>query len=221
MEIKVVRKILAENDAQAAANRRRLTRARVAAVNLMGSPGCGKTSLLEALRAAAPRLRLGVMEGDIATTADAERMAACGIPVVQINTDRFGSACHLAANMVSAALDALPLEDLDILVIENIGNLICPGEFDLGEHRRVVVASVAEGPEKPLKYPLMFRRADLVLVNKVDLGRQAGDAAQLCRNVRKVNTDGAVIRTSARTGLGLRAWARWLRRLHAELFGKL
>jgi hydrogenase nickel incorporation protein HypB len=213
VEIKVLTDILGRNEAQAAENRKRCDAAGVACVNIMGSPGAGKTALLEGVLRAGNAPRIGVLEGDVSTTADAERLAALGAPVVQINTDRFGGACHLSAAMVGAALPSLPLAELDLVVVENIGNLICPCEFDLGEHRRVVVASVAEGAEKPLKYPLMFRKADLVVVNKIDLGASAADAAEMRDNVLRVNPAATVLPASARTGEGLDAWTGWLRSL--------
>src|SRR5829696_7825962 len=169
-KIKVVEGVLDANDTIAAVNRADLDRAGVVAVNLMSAPGAGKTSLLERTVTALPGVRVGVLEGDVQGTADADRVAALHVPVTQLNTDPgFGGECHLDANMVRSALPSLPLEQLDLLIIENVGNLVCPAEFRVGEHVRVMVYSVTEGEEKPLKYPLMFRSADLVLVNKVDL----------------------------------------------------
>ena len=163
--------VLDANDTLARANRDLFDRAGTYTINMMSSPGAGKTALLErTLERLRGRLRLGVLEGDVQTTLDADRLARFHIPLVQVNTDPgFGGECHLDANMVRSGLGELPLEDIDILIIENVGNLVCPAEFRVGEDVRVMVYSVTEGEEKPLKYPLMFRSADLVLVNKVDL----------------------------------------------------
>jgi hydrogenase nickel incorporation protein HypB len=212
--------VLSANDALAQANRELFRQAGVYVVNIMSSPGAGKTTLLErtlehfASPAMSPgdRPRLGVLEGDVQTTLDADRLAPFGIPVVQIITDEgFGGACHLDAAMVRQGLTALPVEALDVLIIENVGNLICPADFNLGEHSRVMVFSVAEGEDKPLKYPLMFRSADLVLVNKVDLLPHLDvDLAKLHRNVESVNPGVRRILTSARTGEGIAEWCSWL-----------
>ena len=167
----VVENVLDANDALAAANRDAFDRAGTYTINMMSSPGAGKTALLErTLERLGGGLRLGVLEGDVQTTLDAERLARFHVPLVQVNTDPgFGGECHLDANMVRSGLGELPLDDIDILIIENVGNLVCPAEFRVGEDVRVMVYSVTEGEEKPLKYPLMFRSADLVLINKVDL----------------------------------------------------
>src|SRR3954449_174046 len=172
VKVRVVEDALDANNTIARANRDDFDRHGVTVVNLMSAPGAGKTTLLE--RALGPGLdggvRAGVLEGDVQGSLDADRLAHLHVPVVQLNTDGgFGGECHLDANMVRSALGALPLDDLDLLVIENVGNLVCPAEFRVGEDARIMVSSVAEGEDKPLKYPLMFRACELVLVNKVDL----------------------------------------------------
>jgi hydrogenase nickel incorporation protein HypB len=201
--------VLSANDALAQANRETFDRAETYVINLMSSPGAGKTTILErTLERMAGTLRLGVLEGDVQTTLDADRLARFGVPIVQVNTDPgFGGECHLDANMVRYGLAALPLQDLDMLIIENVGNLVCPAEFKVGEHSRVMVSAVTEGEDKPLKYPLMFRSAELVLVNKVDLLAHLDvDLAQFLRNLDAVNPGVARILMSARTGQGIAEW---------------
>jgi hydrogenase nickel incorporation protein HypB len=205
--------VLSANDALAQANRETFDRAETYVINLMSSPGAGKTTILErTLERMAGTLRLGVLEGDVQTTLDADRLARFGVPIVQVNTDPgFGGECHLDANMVRYGLAALPLEDIDVLIIENVGNLVCPAEFKVGEHSRVMVSAVTEGEDKPLKYPLMFRSAELVLVNKVDLVAHLDvDLAQFLRNLDAVNPGVARILMSARTGQGIAEWCSWL-----------
>jgi hydrogenase nickel incorporation protein HypB len=214
MEIKIVRKVMAANDAVADEVRALLRARGIVCYNLMGSPGSGKTTLLEhTVRAARAELAPGIVEGDIATTADAERLARLGVPVVQINTGPFGGECHLGANFVRAALDDLPLDELRTLFIENVGNLVCPAEFDVGESRRVAVLSVAEGEDKPLKYPLMFRVCHAVVVTKVDLLPHLDyDPARLRANLAAVNPALEVVEFSGKTGAGLGAWLAFLRK---------
>ncbi|SCX32616.1 hydrogenase nickel incorporation protein HypB [Mycolicibacterium fluoranthenivorans] len=209
----VLESIFAENDRTAAANRRDFDDANLTAVNLMSSPGAGKTTLLaETLRRLQGRLRAGVIEGDIETSIDADRLTGLGAVVSLINTaDGFGGECHLDAPMVRSALPRLPLPDLDLLVIENVGNLVCPAEFDVGSHASAMVYSITEGEEKPLKYPVMFRSVDLVLVNKMDLLPHLDyDLAAFHTNLKAVNPGVTVIETSARTGAGVDAWCDWL-----------
>jgi hydrogenase nickel incorporation protein HypB len=204
--------VLDANDTLARANRDLFDRARTYTINMMSSPGAGKTALLErTLERLRGKLRLGVLEGDVQTTLDADRLARFHIPLVQVNTDPgFGGECHLDANMVRSGLGELPLEDIDILIIENVGNLVCPAEFRVGEDVRVMVYSVTEGEEKPLKYPLMFRSADLVLVNKVDLLEHLDfDLEQFLGNLDAVNPGVRTVLTSARTGQGVDEWCRW------------
>ena len=204
-------RILAKNDGLAARNRAWLGERKVVALNLMGAPGCGKTSLLERsirdLRGSAPVL---VLEGDQATANDAERVRAAGAAVVQINT---GTGCHLDASMVAKGLVELDPPAGALVVIENVGNLVCPALFDLGETRRVVVLSVTEGDDKPLKYPHMFRAADLVILSKTDLLPHVEfDPQRAARHARELNPAVEVIELSARRGAGLQAWYAWLQK---------
>ncbi len=215
----VLERIFEENDQTAAANRRDFDDAGLTAVNLMSSPGAGKTTVLrETLRQLHHRLRVGIVEGDIETTIDADRLSGFGAAISLINTAKgFGGECHLDAPMVRSALSRLPLPDLDLLVIENVGNLVCPAEFDVGAHASAMVYSVTEGEEKPLKYPVMFRAVDLVIVNKMDLIPYLDyDLPAFYTNLNAVNPDVAVIETSARTALGIDKWCDWLADLHRE-----
>ncbi len=205
--------VLNANDTLAQANRQMFDAAGNYTINMMSSPGAGKTALLEqTLERLRGKARLGILEGDVQTTLDADRLARFHVPLVQVNTDPgFGGECHLDANMVRSGLSELPLDDIDILVIENVGNLVCPAEFRVGEDTRVMVYSVTEGEEKPLKYPLMFRSADLVLVNKVDLLEHLDfDLEQFLGNLAAVNPGVPHILTSARTGQGVGKWCNWL-----------
>jgi len=209
----VLENVLDANDTLAAANREAFDRAGTYTINMMSSPGAGKTALLErTLERLGKQLRLGVLEGDVQTTLDADRLARFHIPLVQVNTEPgFGGECHLDANMVRSGLGELPLDDIDILIIENVGNLVCPAEFRVGEDARVMVYSITEGEEKPLKYPLMFRSADLVLVNKVDLLEHLDfDLEQFLGYLDAVNRGVKYILTSAQTGQGVEEWSDWL-----------
>ena len=217
-KVKVLEGVLDANDTIAHANRDDFDRAGVTVVNLMSSPGAGKTSLLEAVLGTLEGVRVGVLEGDVQGTQDAERIgsihtrAGGHVPVAQINTDPgFGGECHLDANMVRSALPSLPLDRLDLLVIENVGNLVCPAEFRVGEHTRMMVASVTEGEDKPFKYPLMFRACELVLVNKIDLLPHLDfDLEEFLANLDDVNPGAEKLLVSAKTGEGLDAWRDWL-----------
>jgi hydrogenase nickel incorporation protein HypB len=205
--------VLDANDTLARVNRDLFDSAGTYTINMMSSPGAGKTALLErTLERLRGKLRLGVLEGDVQTTLDADRLARFHIPLVQVNTDPgFGGECHLDANMVRSGLGELPLEDIDVLIIENVGNLVCPTEFRVGEEVRVMIYSVTEGEEKPLKYPLMFRSADLILVNKVDLLEHLDfDLEQFLGNLDAVNPGVRTVLTSARTGQGVDEWCDWL-----------
>lgn len=215
----VLENVLDANDALARANREKFDQAGTYVINMMSSPGAGKTALLErALEQLRGTLRLGVLEGDVQSTLDADRLARFHIPLVQVNTDPgFGGECHLDANMVRSGLSELPLGEIDLLVIENIGNLVCPAEFKVGEDVRVMVYSITEGEEKPLKYPLMFRSADLVLVNKIDLLEYLDfDLEQFLGYLKAVNPAAPHILTSARTGEGVEEFCSWLERRTAS-----
>jgi hydrogenase nickel incorporation protein HypB len=206
--LKVEEDIFARNDALADVNRRMLAHAGTFAVNLMSSPGSGKTTLLVRTLKELQGRSLAVIEGDQQTDLDAKRIEATGVKALQINT---GKGCHLDAAMVGRALPKLPLEQGGLLFIENVGNLVCPASFDLGENKKVVVVSVTEGEDKPLKYPDMFAVADLVLVNKIDLVPHLEfDVAQLERNVQRVRPGVKIIRVSAKTGEGFSEWLGWL-----------
>ena len=209
----VLEGILDANDALAQANRTRFDAAGTYVINMMSSPGAGKTAILErTLDRMRGKLRLGVLEGDVQTTLDADRLARFHVPLVQVNTDPgFGGECHLDANMVRTALGALPLAELDLLIIENVGNLVCPAEFHVGADARIMVCSVTEGEDKPLKYPLMFRACELVIVNKIDLlPHLEYDIDRLDDNIAKANPDATTMRVSARTGEGIDTFRRWL-----------
>lgn len=212
MEIRVVEKVLKVNDELAQAVRDRLRPLGVATINMISAPGSGKTSLIErAVQALEGVRRVSVIEGDPDTTLDAERIAATGAPVVQINT---AGGCHLEANLVLRALGQLDLAAGDLLVIENVGNLVCPVSFDLGEDKRVAVVSVTEGHDKPAKYPKLFRCADLVILNKIDLLPYVDfDNARFREYVEKLQPGVTVLEVSCRTGQGIEAWAAWLRAL--------
>jgi hydrogenase nickel incorporation protein HypB len=212
--VEVLEAIFGENDKCAAGNRAKFVAAGVRAVNLMSSPGAGKTTLLrQTLSRLAGQLRIGVIEGDIETSLDADQLAGFGAEIALINTGNgFGGECHLDAPMVASALSRLPLGELDMVLIENVGNLVCPAEFDVGQDARAMVYAITEGEEKPLKYPVMFRSCELVVVNKMDLlPHLEFDLDGFLGNLRKVNPAADVIFASARTGDGVDAWCDWLR----------
>jgi hydrogenase nickel incorporation protein HypB len=212
--VKVLEDVLDANGTIAAANREDFDRHGVTVVNLMGSPGAGKTAVLEQTVRGLGEPRVGVLEGDVRGSLDADRLASLHVPVTQINTDpSFGGECHLDANMVRSAIPSLPLHDIDLLVIENVGNLVCPAEFVVGEDLRVMVSSVTEGEDKPVKYPLMFRAVDLVLVSKVDLlPHLEFDLDRYLGNLEAVHPGVPSILVSARSGEGIDAWREWLLR---------
>ena len=213
IRVRVVEDALDANNTIARANRDDFDRHDVRVVNLMSAPGAGKTSLLErALAEPLPGVRVGVLEGDVQGSFDADRLASLHVPVTQLNTDSgFGGECHLDANMVRSALPALPLAEIDLLVIENVGNLVCPAEFRVGEDVRAMVCSVAEGEDKPLKYPLMFRTCELVVINKIDLLAHLDfDLDKFLHHLDQVNPGVERMQVSARTGEGIEAWREWL-----------
>ena len=210
MKINVVKNVLEANDAVARANREQMESAGVLAVNITSAPGSGKTSLLEAtIPALGPELRSAVVVGDLQTTRDAERLGHLAAQVTQINTE---GGCHLSAAQVAEALGGLDLADLAFVFIENVGNMVCPAGFDLGEHTRVAMLSVPEGDDKVAKYPTLFQPADVILLNKVDLiGVLDYDTSRLYDDLSKINTRAPVFEISAKTGHGLDEWYDWLR----------
>jgi len=214
-KVRVVEEALDANNTIAAANRADFDRAGVTVVNFMSAPGAGKTTLLERVVADLPAVRVGVLEGDVQGSMDADRLASLHIPVTQINTGAgFGGECHLDANMVRSAIPSLPLDDIDLLIVENVGNLVCPAEFRIGEDARVMVSAVTEGVDKPLKYPLMYRACELVIVNKIDLLAHVDvDLDHLLYNIDQVHPDVERIVLSAKTGEGIEAWRNWLCRV--------
>lgn len=212
-EIKIVRRVLDVNDAMAERNRTFFLEKGVFVLNVMSSPGSGKTTLLEkTLAQVMPDIKCAVIVGDICTTNDADRLAESGAPVVQINTDEFGGDCHLAAHVIEKAAIGLALEAVDLLIVENVGNLVCPAEFDIGEDARAVVLSVAEGEDKPLKYPLMFRECDVALLNKIDLLPYLDyDREAAVRNILQIHPGMPIFEVSAKTEDGFGPWIHWLR----------
>ena len=212
-EIKVVRRVLDANDIMARQNRKLFEEKNVFVLNMMSSPGSGKTTVLEkTLTHIMPDIRSAVIVGDICTTNDADRLAVSGAPVVQINTDEFGGDCHLAAPVIEKALDGIDLDAIDLLIIENIGNLVCPAEFDIGEDIRVVVLSVTEGEDKPAKYPLMFRECDAALLNKIDLLPHLDyDSQAAIGFIHQVHPGMPIFEISAKTEEGFEYWREWLK----------
>jgi hydrogenase nickel incorporation protein HypB len=207
--ITIVENILSANDRMAARNREVFDKAGVYGINIMASPGAGKTSvIIKTLEALHGRLRLGVIEGDLATSIDAEKAAAAGMPAVQINT---GGECHLDAAMMADALPALPLADLDLVIVENVGNLVCPASFQIGTHINVLIASIPEGDDKPYKYPGMYRGVQALIINKIDLLPYVPFNMDYFRQGVEILNPGVVtFPLSAKTGEGMDAWADWL-----------
>jgi len=209
--IEVKEEILADNNQVAVGVRERLRKTKTLLLNLMSSPGSGKTSLiLKTIEGLQGTVRLGVIEADIDSKVDAEKVAAQGIPAVQLRTGGF---CHLDATMVTQGIDALAANDLDLIIIENVGNLVCPAEFDTGAHKNVMILSVPEGDDKPLKYPLMFTICDVLLVNKIDyLSLSDFDLAAMRKRVLTLNPDIKIIEVSSKTGAGIGDWIVWLKK---------
>jgi hydrogenase nickel incorporation protein HypB len=211
MKIQVLKDISSANDAIAAKNKQALDKQGVVAINIMSSPGAGKTSLiLQTIAKLRSTVKIAVIEGDVASRIDAEKIDKQGIPVVQINV---GGSCSLEAHMISSALDKFTLKNINLLFIENVGNLICPAEFDLGEHRKVVIASLPEGDDKPSKYPLIFSQADAIIINKIDLALYVDfNLADFRKVVLGLNPDVAIFEVSCKTGKGMDKWFQWLTR---------
>lgn len=209
MEIKVVKHILEANEVIASQNRALFEEKEIYVLNLMGSPGAGKTTLLEkTIEQLKKRRRIAVIEGDIETSRDAERIAAHAIPAVQINT---GGACHLDGNMVRGGLEGLDLDQIDLLIVENVGNLVCPAEFQIGENDKAMIISVTEGDDKPEKYPLMFQVSSVLLLNKTDLLPYIDfDMEKFQGNALKVNPRLKIMNVSCKTGEGLDTWFKWI-----------
>ena len=210
IKVPVVRNILEANERLAEDNRRIFRQAGLLVINLMSGPGAGKTSLLErTIEALQDEIRIGVIEGDIQSSYDAERISQKGVQVVQLNT---GGACHLDGNMIKSSLDALNLDTLDLLVVENVGNLVCPAEFNVGEDMKAMILSVPEGDDKPLKYPLMFQESRALLINKIDLLPYVNcDVGKIRERALQLNANLEIFEISCLTGEGLDAWADWLR----------
>lgn len=213
MEIKVIRKVLDVNNTMAEQNRRMFAEKKVFVLNVMSSPGSGKTTTLEkTLSHIMPEVESAVIVGDICTTNDANRFARCGVPVVQINTDEFGGDCHLAAHVIGNAVGSLDLDAIDLLIVENVGNLVCPAEFDIGEDARAVVFSVTEGEDKPVKYPLMFRACNAALLNKIDLLPYLNyNKKEAIQNIKQIHPDMPVFEISATEDEGFGPWVDWLK----------
>ncbi|MGD8946944.1 MAG: hydrogenase nickel incorporation protein HypB [Desulfobacterales bacterium] len=212
-EIKVVRRVLDVNEKMAEENRRVFAEKGVFVINVMSSPGSGKTTTLEkTLARIMPEIKSAVIVGDICTTNDADRLVVSGAPVVQINTDEFGGDCHLAAHVIEKAVGGLELDAIDLLIVENVGNLVCPAEFDIGEDTRVVVLSVTEGEDKPVKYPLMFRECEVALLNKIDLLPHLDyDKQKALDCIHQIHPNMPIFEISAKTEEGFGPWLEWLK----------
>ena len=212
-EIKVVRRVLDVNEKMADENRKVFADKGIFVINVMSSPGSGKTTTLQkTLAHIMPEIKCAVIVGDICTTNDADRLAVSGAPVVQINTDEFGGDCHLAAHVIEKAVGGLDLDDVDLLIVENVGNLVCPAEFDIGEHARVVILSVTEGEDKPVKYPLMFRVCEVALLNKIDLLPYLDyDKQEALDCIHRVHPNMPIFEISAKTEEGFEPWLAWLK----------
>ena len=214
-KVPIIERIMGANDTQAADNRRAFDRHGIHVINIMASPGAGKTSLiLETIKRLKDEIRIAAIEGDLASTVDTDKVKASGVPAVQINT---GGGCHLDANQVARSLSDLPMDDLDLVFIENVGNLVCPAGFALGEHTRLVISSVPEGDDKPYKYPKMFANVDALVINKIDLiPFLPFDIEAYADLVRGINPEIEVFAVSCVSGEGMDAWTTWLRGLVRE-----
>ncbi|MFH1702520.1 MAG: hydrogenase nickel incorporation protein HypB [Nitrospirota bacterium] len=211
MKVKVVTQILEANDRIAEENRKLFDKSGVYVINIMSAPGAGKTSLIEKTIKETAKIKIGVIEGDIAGSDDAKRIKNLGIPVVQINT---GGACHLDANMIREVIEDFPLKGLDLLIIENVGNLVCPAEFKVGEDIKVMLLSITEGDDKPLKYPLMFQESSALVLNKIDLLPYTNaDVGKIKKNSLSLNPKLKIFEVSCKTGEGISKWVKWLQSL--------
>lgn len=211
MKVKVVTQILEANDRIAEENRKIFDKSGVYVINIMSAPGAGKTSLIEKTIKETAKIKIGVIEGDIAGSDDAKRIKNLGIPVVQINT---GGACHLDANMIREVIEDFPLKGLDLLIIENVGNLVCPAEFKVGEDIKVMLLSITEGDDKPLKYPLMFQESSALVLNKIDLLPYTNaDVAKIKKDSLSLNPKLKIFEVSCKTGEGMSKWVKWLQSL--------
>ena len=211
MKVKVVTQILEANDRIAEENRKLFDKSGVYVINIMSAPGAGKTSLIEKTIKETAKIKIGVIEGDIAGSDDAKRIKNLGIPVVQINT---GGACHLDANMIREVIEDFPLKGLDLLIIENVGNLVCPAEFKVGEDIKVMLLSITEGDDKPLKYPLMFQESSALVLNKIDLLPYTNvDVGKIKKNSLSLNPKLKIFEVSCKTGEGMSKWVKWLQSL--------
>jgi hydrogenase nickel incorporation protein HypB len=222
MEIDIQKNVLEANDTQADINRKYFRENNVFVLNMMSSPGSGKTqTLCKTFEKLLPDIKTGVIVGDICTDNDAQRLKKTGVRAEQINTDKFGGDCHLEANLILESAKKMKAADLDLLVVENIGNLVCPAEFDIGEDARTVVLSVTEGEDKPVKYPLMFQVADMAILNKIDLLPHLDfDAKLAVANMHQVHPNMPVFELSAKTGQGFEPWIEWLKMKVYEKTGK-
>jgi len=209
MEVKVLKDILGANEQLAEKNRQLLDDNNVFVVNVMASPGAGKTSLILAtIKNLQGKTKVGVIEGDVSSSVDAEKVGKEGVPVIQINT---GGGCHLDANMISNALSDLPLSDIELLFIENVGNLICPAGFALGEHKKILVSSIPEGDDKPFKYPSMFIEVDGVVLNKIDLSPYVNfNTEAFSQAIKSIKSQAKIFPVSCTTGQGIEQWVSWL-----------
>lgn len=214
MQVKIVQNILAANDVIAEKNKEIFKKNNLFVINLLSAPGSGKTTLIEkTLKHLKKEIKIGIIEGDISTSRDAERLKKYEIPIVQINTENIGGDCHLDANMVHSAINNLNLSEIELLIIENVGNLVCPAEFNVGEDCKVVIMSVVEGDDKVLKYPLAFNVSKLVILNKIDLLPYTDfDREKFIKEVKMVNPSAEIIFLSAKTEEGLKDWLNWLRK---------
>jgi hydrogenase nickel incorporation protein HypB len=211
VKVKVVTQILEANDRIAEENRKLFDKSGVYVINIMSAPGAGKTSLIEKTIKETAKIKIGVIEGDIAGSDDAKRIKSLGIPVVQINT---GGACHLDANMIREVIEDFPLKGLDLLIIENVGNLVCPAEFKVGEDIKVMLLSITEGDDKPLKYPLMFQESSALVLNKIDLLPYTNaDVGKIKKNSLSLNPKLKIFEVSCKTGEGISKWVKWLQSL--------